>query len=113
MKTELARLQLYKEQLLSLRSSLTDVPSNVYSPDWKPLPLRMEKLDQYLSVNDCSQTAAKATCYNTTRLLLIATTKELDKTSAKVDSLNQVIDRLTETINTMINELANNEKKKK
>jgi hypothetical protein len=106
MKTELAKLEIYREQLKSVKSSLTSIPDNVYQPDWKPINPRMELLDKYLSMNDCTETAAKASCYRSTRLLLITTTKELDATSARVNALNATIDRLVLNINTVIDEVS-------
>lgn len=105
MKTELAKLQLYKNQLQGLKSTLTDVPSNVYSKDWKPIELRGEKLNQFLTYNDCGQTTVKSGCYETTRLLLIATTKELDKSSERINALNAVVDQLIKNIDLIISNL--------
>ena len=66
----------------------------------------MDKLDQYLNMNDCTKTAAQASCYRSTRLLLITTTKELDATTARVNALNATIDRLIININTVIDEVS-------
>lgn len=63
-------------------------------------------LDKYLTMNDCTQTAAKASCYRSTRLLLITTTKELDATTARVNALNATIDRLIINVNTVIDEVS-------
>lgn len=101
----MAKLQLYKNQLQGLKSTLTDVPSNVYSKDWKPIELRGEKLNQFLTYNDCGQTTVKSGCYETTRLLLIATTKELDKSSERINALNAVVDQLIKNIDLIISNL--------
>ncbi|QGY75125.1 hypothetical protein CF8_0128 [Aeromonas phage CF8] len=83
----------------------------MYVPDWKPQPPRMEQLNQYLAMNDCTRTTARETCYKTTRLILIATTKELDVTNARVTGLNESIDQLIASINLIIDELSASDKK--
>lgn len=72
---------------------------------------RVHKLDKFLTNNDCTKVPAFKPCYETTRLLLIGTTKELDKANADIVVLNQVIDKLMGNINAIIDNL--NDKKEK
>lgn len=71
----------------------------------------MSQLNQFLMMNDCLTTPAKETCYKTTRLLLIATTRELDMTNIQVEGLNKSIDQLIKNIDIIITQLSNEEKK--
>lgn len=71
----------------------------------------MSQLNQFLMMNDCLTTSAKETCYKTTRLLLIATTRELDMTNIQVEGLNKSIDQLIKNIDIIITQLSNEEKK--
>lgn len=105
MKTQLAKLELYKSQLVNLKSSLTDVPSNVYSKDWKPITPLLPGLDAYLTRNDCMVVPDAKGCYSATRLLLIRTTKELDASNSRINDLNQVVDRLLGNITAIIDNL--------
>lgn len=102
---ELAKLQLYRDQLVSLKDSLTDIPTNVYSPDWKPRDKNIDKLEYYLGNNNCLEMDNYKGCYLQTRLLLIATTKELDASNDQINALNAAIDKLTGNVNFMITEL--------
>lgn len=102
MKTELAKLTLYKSQLASLKDSLTDVPTNIYSRDWKPREKNIDKLSFYLEGNNCLNTPLYKECYINTRLLLITTTKELDAANDQINALNTVVDRLMGNINGII-----------
>lgn len=106
MKTEIAKLNLVKDQVKLLERDLTAVPPRVYTKDWKPIEPRQEKLAQFLEMNDCEKTVAKSSCYRTTRLFLISTTKELDTSTNKINALNEVIDKLTENISVIINEVS-------
>ncbi|UIS25086.1 hypothetical protein PQC65_gp148 [Aeromonas phage pAEv1810] len=101
----MTKLQLYKDQLVALKQNLTDVPSSVYVPDWKKRESRMDKLNQFLEHNDCTKEVAKDACYATTRLILIATTKELDVSSEQINGLNQVVDKLIKNIDLIITNL--------
>lgn len=105
MKTELARLQLYKEQLQLIKSDLSAVPPEVWEPGWKPNPQRMGQLKSYLASNDCTKTVAKDACYSSTRLILIATTKELDERAVLVDTLRSTVDRLTGNLDKVIDSI--------
>lgn len=111
MKTELAKLQLYKDQLQLLKDDLTVIPPEVYEPGWTPKQHRMDKLSEYLSVNDCTKTSAKDNCYKSTRLLLIATTKELDKEVDNTNALKSTIDQLISNLNKVIEEMNRKEQK--
>lgn len=102
MKTELAKLELYKSQLVTLKSSLTDVPSNVYDKGWTVRPPLMGALDNYLESNDCLTVPDFQMCYLHTRLLLIATTKELDASNDRINNLNQVVEKLSGNIHSII-----------
>lgn len=102
MKTELAKLELYKSQLVTLKSSLTDVPSNVYDKGWTVRPPLMGTLDSYLESNDCLTVPDFQMCYLHTRLLLIATTKELDASNDRINNLNQVVEKLSGNIHSII-----------
>lgn len=113
MKTELAKLQLYKDQLQLMKDDLTLIPAEVYSPGWKPKQARMEQLGQFLSQNDCTKTVAKDACYNSTRLILIATTKELDNDAETINALRSTIDQLIININKIIDEFNKDYVKKK
>ncbi|AEV89576.1 lambda Rz1-like protein [Pseudomonas phage OBP] len=108
MKTELAKLDLYRTQLASLKNSLTDVPANVYSKDWKYRESNIGKLDYYLGNNFCLTQDDFKGCYLETRLLLIATTKELDAANDQINGLNQALDRMTGNINSVIDNLQDN-----
>lgn len=102
MKTELAKLQLYKDQLQSLKGDLTNVPKDVWEPGWVQTPQRMGQLRTYLSSNDCTKTVAKDACYSSTRLILIATTKELDEHAELINSLRATVDRLVNNLDQVI-----------
>ena len=65
----------------------------------------MDKLNQLLEHNDCTKEVAKDACYATTRLILIATTKELDVSSEQINGLNQVVDKLIKNIDLIITSL--------
>lgn len=106
MKTELAKLDLYKKQIASLKDSLTDVPTNIYSKDWKYRETNVGKLDYYLTNNDCLKAEDFARCYLQTRLLLITTTKELDASIDLINGAYQVIDKLMSNINVVIDNLS-------
>lgn len=93
---------MYKSQLVSLKPSLTDVPTNIYTKDWKPIDPMIGNLDQFLGNNDCLKTDEFQKCYLHTRLLLIGTTKELDASNDRINGLNQVIDQLIGNINAII-----------
>lgn len=69
----------------------------------------MSQLNQFLTMNDCLTTSAKETCYKTTRLLLIATTRELDLTNVQVEGLNKSIDQLIKNIDLIVTELSKEE----
>lgn len=100
-------MDLYKSQLASLKDSLTDVPPEVYSKDWKMRESNIAKLDYYLTNNDCTVQADFKGCYRETRLLLIATTKELDAANDHINLLNQTVDRFSGNINAVIDNLDN------
>lgn len=104
MKTELARLELTKTQIASLKDSLIDIPIVVYNKDWTVREANMKKLDFFLANNNCSEVPPefKDVCYIKTRRLLIATTKELDASNDQINSLNQVVDHLTGNISSVI-----------
>lgn len=104
MKTELAKLQLYKDQLQLMKDDLTVIPYDVYKPGWTPKQHRMEQLSAFLARNDCTKTVAKDACYNSTRLILVATTKELDQGADTINALRSTIDRLIENLNKVIEE---------
>ena len=104
MKTELAKLQLYKDQLQIMKNDLSIIPTSVYQPGWKETPHRMEKLRVFLSQNDCTKTAAKDSCYNSTRLILVGTTKELDQSADTINALRSTIDQLIANLNKVIEE---------
>lgn len=95
---------MYKSQLANLKDSLTDVPTNVYTKDWKYRESNIGKLDYWLSANDCLKTDNYERCYIQTRLLLIATTKELDASNDQINGLNTVVDKLNGNIVTIIDE---------
>lgn len=101
----MTKLQLYKDQLTALKQNLTEIPSSVYIPDWKKREARMDKLNLFLEQNDCTKEVAKDACYATTRLILIATTKELDVSSEQINGLNQVVDKLIKNIDLIITSL--------
>lgn len=105
MKTELAKLEMYKSQLANLKSSLTDVPSNVYMKDWQPITPLVPGLEAYLNISNCLVATDFKSCYSATRLLLIKTTKELDASNSRINDLNQVVDRLLGNINAIIDNL--------
>lgn len=67
-------------------------------------------LDLYLKKNNCLTTTKLTTCYKNTRLLLIVTTKELDERNARINGLNQIIDKLIDNINVIIDNLGESEK---
>lgn len=104
--TELAKIDLLKEQVRLLKRDLTALPPSVYTKDWKPIESRQGLLQEFLTMNDCEKTVAKSSCYRTTRLILISTTRELDTSSARINALNEVIDKLVENINTIIDEVS-------
>ena len=106
-KTEIAKLDLYKSQIANLKDSLIDIPPNVYSKDWKKRESNVGKLDYYLSNNDCQAAADFQGCYRETRLLLITTTKELDAANDKINLLNEVIDKMTGNVSSIIDNLDN------
>lgn len=111
MKTELARLQLYKDHLKLIRDDLSVIPAEVYSPDWKPKQHRMEKLSSYLANNDCTKTVAKDSCYSNTRLILVTTTRELDTDADTINALRSTIDQLISNLNKVIDESTKSEPK--
>lgn len=104
MKTELAKLQLYKDQLQLLRDDLTVIPLEVYSPGWAKKQHRMNQLSEFLARNDCTKTVAKDSCYTSTRLILVATTKELDQSADTINALRSTIDQLIANLNKVIEE---------
>lgn len=104
MKTELAKLQLYKDQLQILKNDLSIIPTDVYQPGWKATPHRMDKLKLFLSQNDCTKTSAKDSCYNSTRLILVGTTRELDQSADTINALRSTIDQLIANLNKVIEE---------
>lgn len=112
MKTELAKLQLYKDQLQALKGDLTSIPKEVWEPGWKQTPQRMGQLRAYLSNNDCTKTVAKDACYGSTRLILIATTKELDEHSELINSLRTTVDRLVNNLDQVIDSVNQEQSKK-
>ena len=65
----------------------------------------MDKLNLFLEQNDCTKEVAKDACYATTRLILIATKKELDVSSEQINGLNQVVDKLIKNIDLIITSL--------
>lgn len=98
-------MDLYKSQLANLKDSLIDIPSNVYTKDWKPRESNAAKLDYYLTNNDCQTQADFGGCYRETRLVLITTTKELDAANEKINLLNQVVDKLSGNVTAIIDNL--------
>lgn len=80
----------------------------MYSKDWKYRESNIGKLDYYLGNNDCISfpESLYKQCYLQTRLLLIATTKELDAANDQINNLNQVIDKLTGNINAVIDTIS-------
>lgn len=98
--------------MASLKDSLTDVPSNVYTKDWKYRETNIGKLDSYLAANDCTAVKDQDGCYRETRLLLIATTKELDAANDQINALNQVVDRLMGNVNAIIDNFNADDDKK-
>lgn len=96
---------MYKSQLANLKDSLTDVPTNVYTKDWKYRDSNIGKLDYWLTANDCLKSENYAKCYAQTRMLLIATTKELDASNDQINGLNQVVDKLNGNIVSIIDNL--------
>lgn len=98
-------MDLYKSQLANLKDSLIDIPSNVYTKDWKPRESNVAKLDYYLTNNDCQTQADFGGCYRETRLVLITTTKELDAANEKINLLNQVVDKLSGNVTAIIDNL--------
>ena len=96
---------MYKSQLENLKASLTDVPDKVYTKDWQPRASNIQQLDQYLSANDCTKEPDFKGCYREARLLLIATTKELDAANDQINGLNQVVDQLIGNVNAIIDNL--------
>lgn len=109
MKTQLAQLELYKSQIQSLKSSLTDIPANVYKPGWSVVGPYKDSVDKYLTTNDCGIAYDFKGCYAETRHLLIMTTKELDAANSRVSDLNQVVDRLLGNINSIIDTISQSE----
>lgn len=112
MKTELAKLELYKSQIQTLKGSLTDIPTNVYNPGWSPTGPYKDKIDQYLALNDCGIAYDFKGCYAETRHLLIMTTKELDAANSRISDLNQVVDRLLGNINSIIDTISQSDTQK-
>lgn len=106
-RTEIAKLDLYKSQIANLKDSLIDIPSNVYSKDQKKRESNVKKLDYYLSNNNCQTAIDFQGCYRETRLLLITTTKELDAANDKINLLDEVIDRMTGNVSSIIDNLNN------
>lgn len=96
---------MYKNQLANLKDSLTEVPSAVYTKDWKYRESNIGKLDAYLAANDCTKEPDFNGCYREARLLLIATTKELDAANDQINGLNKVVDRLMGNVNSIIDNL--------
>ncbi len=84
---------------------MIDIPPNVYSKDWKYLSSNIGKLDYYLEQNNCEQQVDFKGCYRETRLLLIATTKELDAANDHINNLNQVVDKMTGNVVSIIDNL--------
>lgn len=104
-KVQIAKLELYKNQLATLKDSLISIPPEVYSKDWKAQESNIGKLDYYLSHNDCAVQQDTIGCYRETRLILITTTKELDAANEKNNLLNQVVDRLSGNVSAIIDNL--------
>lgn len=73
-------------------------------PGWKPRDENIDKLEWFLDNNNCLIEKDYKGCYLQTRLLLIATTKELDSSNALINALNETIDKLTGNINFIIDE---------
>lgn len=96
---------MYKSQLSNLKVSLTDVPNKAYTKDWQYRESNVEKLGAYLNANDCNQQIDFKGCYRETRLLLIATTKELDAANDQINGLNQVVDQLIGNVDAIIDNL--------
>ena len=104
-KVQIAKLELYKSQLATLKDSLISIPAEVYSKDWKVRESNIGKLDYYLQNNNCMTVEDTQGCYRETRLILITTTKELDAANDKINLLNQVVDRLSGNVSAIIDNL--------
>lgn len=73
--------------------------------NWKMLGSNIDKLGTYLENNDCLEQSDFEGCYRETRLLLIATTKELDASNDRINNLNKVVDKMTGNVVLIIDNL--------
>ncbi|QYN79957.1 hypothetical protein PQD71_gp064 [Kosakonia phage Kc263] len=77
----------------------------MYTKDWQYRQSNIGKLDAYLAANDCTKEPDFTGCYREARLLLIATTKELDAANDQINGLNQVVDQLMGNVTSVIDNL--------
>lgn len=108
-KAEQTKYDLYKERIKDSKARLTEVLPELLTNQQEPPPSRLGALTAFLEHNDCTDAQlsfqAKMNCYRVTRVLLINTTRELDRTDVKLYAGQRTVTQLVDNINMLIDSL--------
>lgn len=103
------QLDSYKNQVKAAQAGLTEVLPELRNPPAEMPESHLSSLTTFLLANDCTDKQlslqVKENCYRVTRVLLINTTRELDRNSVTLYAGQRTIAQLISNIDMLIDSL--------